>query len=126
MDGFFFTGFSSIIADQKRQRSWVLHDSDLIAQDLLNEFNTRRGERIGRPNFGSIIWERLGDPLTDALVGELVEDCFLICSHDDRVSAKRENISIFKSKNGIRIAIDLINKMENAVLRIENDFEVSA
>ena len=39
-----------------------LTDVDLVKRDLLNHFNTRRGERVMNPEFGTIIYDLLMDP----------------------------------------------------------------
>jgi len=49
-----FKGFSTV---NKVKAPYTLTDMALVKQDLLNEFNTRKGERVMRPNFGSIIWD---------------------------------------------------------------------
>ena len=54
-----FKGFSTV---NKVKAPYTLTDMALVKQDLLNEFNTRKGERVMRPNFGSIIWDLLMNP----------------------------------------------------------------
>lgn len=70
---------------------YVLTDDDLIKRDLLNEFNTKRGERVMRPNFGSIIWEILMDPDSETLEKQVDEDIAKIIDRDPRVSLLRVN-----------------------------------
>lgn len=77
-----YRGFSSVA---NQGISTALFEIALIKQDLLNHFNTRIGERVGRPKFGSIIWDLLfdlGDPRTESLV---VQDAQRIISMDPRV-----------------------------------------
>ncbi len=62
-----------------------LFDAELVRQDLLNEFSTRLGERVGRPQFGSIIHDLLfdlNDPRTEGLVQADIER---IINNDPRV-----------------------------------------
>ena len=47
-----FKGFSTV---DKIRAPYSLFDQELIKRDLLNEFHTRKGERLMKPNFGSII-----------------------------------------------------------------------
>lgn len=70
---------------------YVLTDDDLIKRDILNEFNTKRGERVMRPNFGSIIWEILMDPDTGKLQKMVDEDITKIIDRDPRVKLLRVN-----------------------------------
>ena len=55
-----FQGFSTKTNQFYPQR---LYDIELAKQDLLNEIYTRKGERVMEPEFGSIVWELLFDPI---------------------------------------------------------------
>jgi len=50
-----FIGFNTI--GQNKQFTAV--DFDLIKIDLLNAFNIRQGELVGRPGYGTLIWNYL-------------------------------------------------------------------
>ena len=54
-----FKGFSTI---DKVRAPYTLTDIDLVKRDLLNHFYTKKGERLMKPNFGSIIWDLLMEP----------------------------------------------------------------
>lgn len=70
---------------------YVLTDDDLIKRDLLNEFNTKRGERVMRPTFGSIIWELLMDPDSSTLQEQVDDDIKKIIGRDPRVKLLKVN-----------------------------------
>ena len=57
----FYKGFSTV---DETSTSVKLFDHEIIKQDLLNQFNTRKGERVMNPMFGSIIWDLIYEPLT--------------------------------------------------------------
>jgi phage baseplate assembly protein W len=40
-------------------------DAELVKQNLYNHFNVRKGEKLMQPNFGTIIWNMLFEPLTE-------------------------------------------------------------
>lgn len=83
----------------------AVFDLDLVKQDLLNHFNTRLGERVGRPNFGSIIWDLLfdpGDPRTEALV---IQDAQRIIGMDPRVELLELEPNIDLDTNSVNLAI---------------------
>lgn len=65
--------------------SWVVTDIDLIKRDLLNHFMTRMGERVMRPNFGSLIWDLLDEQLTSDVRQQIINDAIRICQSDPRV-----------------------------------------
>ena len=78
-----FIGFST---DGKVKPPYSLVDLDLVKQDLLNQLKTSKGERVMRPNYGSIIKESLMQPL-DALTRQDIEDdCVRIVNGDPRVN----------------------------------------
>ena len=78
-----YRGFSTNANDGLNTK---LFEVPLVRQDLLNEFNTRLGERVGRPQYGSIIHDLLfdlSDPRTESLVQA---DIVRIVNKDPRVS----------------------------------------
>lgn len=50
-----FKGFSSPVVGKTE----VLYDVDIVRQDLLNHFNTRKGERVMDVEYGFIGWDLL-------------------------------------------------------------------
>ena len=77
-----FNGMSTV---DRVRAPFTLTDDDLVKRDLLNEFYTKRGERVMRPNFGSIIWEVLMDPDSVDLKKRIDEDIKKIIDRDPRV-----------------------------------------
>lgn len=87
-----YRGYSSV--QLKGGVNTSLTDIEIVKQDLLNEFNTRLGERVGRPGFGSIVHDLLfdlTDPRTEALV---YSDADRIFRNDPRVEAREINVSV--------------------------------
>jgi phage baseplate assembly protein W len=85
----FYTGYSSVNADVLGIR---LYDFDLIKQDIINQFNTRKGERVMNPEFGTIIWDVLFDPFTTEVKEAIASDISRICNSDPRAFALQINI----------------------------------
>ena len=56
-----FKGFSTVQGPKTRK----LHDIELAKQDLKNHFHTKRGERVMKPSFGSMIWQLMFEPWND-------------------------------------------------------------
>lgn len=77
-----FKGFTTL---DRVKAPFTITDQDLIKRDLLNEFYTKKGERVMRPNFGSIIWDLLMDPSDDKLVNAVTQDIRKIVSKETRV-----------------------------------------
>ena len=83
----------------------VLYDLALIKQDLLNHFHIRQGEKLSDPEFGTIIWDVLFDPLTEQLKEAIVENVTKIVNYDPRVQVT--NVAIDQYESGLQIEIDL-------------------
>jgi len=79
----FYKGFSTV--DPENRNSSV-YDFDIVKQDLLNHFNTRLGERVMKPEFGSIIWNVLYEPFTDEIRTAVDADIKRIIESDPRIS----------------------------------------
>jgi len=107
-----FKGFSTI--DQE-WGNFKLYDLDLAKRDLLNELYTRKGERIMSPQFGSIIWDLLFDPMTDENVEIIREDCLRIVSKDPRLQLKQLDVQENFDQQSITVAI-LLNYVPTATL----------
>jgi phage baseplate assembly protein W len=96
-----FVGFST----QKAGKNWTLYDIELIKQDLLNHFHTRRGERPMLPTYGTIIWDMLFEPFTDAVRNAIISDVKRVIASEPRVTLIDLNIA--SDEYGITIVIDL-------------------
>jgi len=99
-----YIGFSSV---GRHAPKTTITDIELIKQDLLNHFNTRIGERVGRPDFGSIIWDLMfsvGDDRTEALV---IQDANRIVDSDPRVELLDAKVSIDESGHSIKLELQI-------------------
>jgi phage baseplate assembly protein W len=103
--------------------STVLYDLALIKQDLLNHFHIRQGEKLSDPEFGTIIWDALFEPLTDQMKDAIKENVTQIVNYDPRVSVNQ--IIVDQYESGIQIEISLIylpyNISENMRLQFDEN-----
>ena len=76
-----FRGFSTI---DRKFGNVVLEDVELAKRDLLNHFYTRKGERLGEPEFGSILPDLVFEPLDDFTINDVEDDVVSIVSTDPR------------------------------------------
>jgi len=82
----FRTG-SSLIDDVnvgRRTGTNTLEDKELAKRDLLNHFYTRKGERLGEPEFGSILPELVFEQLDQLTIRRADEDVRTIIGLDPR------------------------------------------
>lgn len=107
-----FKGFSTV---NKQWGNFKLYDIDLAKQDLLNELYTRKGERIMSPDFGSIVWDLLFDPISDETIQLIQEDMQRILTKDPRLELKQLDVREDIDSQTIIVAI-ILNYVPTATL----------
>lgn len=114
-----YKGFSTLSGN----KSNMLYDIDVVKQDLINHFYTRKGERVMEPEFGSIIWDLLYEPLDESVKEDLIEDCSRIINTDPRCELL--DINLDSVGNGIRVDISInvlpFNKQATMQLEFERE-----
>jgi phage baseplate assembly protein W len=98
-----YKGFSTISAASE---SFALYDLNLIKQDMLNHFHIRLGERLEQPEFGTVIWDVLFEPLTDQVRDMIIKDVETIVNYDPRIRA--EQITVTPYETGIQIECTVV------------------
>ncbi|MAI84320.1 MAG: hypothetical protein CMM91_05235 [Rickettsiales bacterium] len=96
-----YRGFSS----KSDQTNYKLYDFELIKQDLINRLSVRKGERVENPEFGTIIYDAIFEPLTEALRQAIADDITANLNADPRLSTKEINISEYE--HGIAVECSL-------------------
>ena len=96
-----YKGFSTV----GRNKKYRLTDFELVKQDLINHFYIRKGEKLMNPNFGTIIWNVLHEPMTDDLKSVITSDIKAIAQYDPRISM--DNVVITEYDRGIQIELQL-------------------
>ena len=97
-----YRGLSTVNPDLGSTR---LYDLALIKQDLINNFHIRQGEKLENPEFGTIIWEVIFEPMTEDLKGAIAKNVTDIVNYDPRTQVNSVIVDTFES--GIQIEIDL-------------------
>ena len=119
-----FKGFSS----RADKRNFKLYDFECAKQDLLNRLSVRKGERVENPEFGTIIYDLLFEPFTEALKDAITEDITANLNADPRIGT--EEITVVEADHGIAIQatlkyipLDITEKLafkfdENSLIRL--------
>ena len=119
-----FKGFSS----KAEKQNFKVYDFECVKQDLINRLSVRKGERVENPEFGTIIYDVLFEPFTEALKETIVEDVTANLNADPRIST--EEINVLEEDHGIAIQatiryvpLDISEKLqfkfdENSLLRL--------
>lgn len=115
-----YKGFSTISNDGQ---SFALYDLALIKQDIINHFHIRMGERLENPNWGTVIWDVLFEPLTEDLKSAIISNVEAILNADPRVTAS--NVIVTAYESGIQIECSLTyapyNIQETIQLKFDQD-----
>jgi phage baseplate assembly protein W len=111
-----YKGFNS----RKKQNHFKENDLELIKQDLLNHFHIRKGEKLERPDFGTIIWSMVFEPMTENNIQAIADDVTEIINRDPRVNPS--NVSVDATEYGIRVEVDLEYVQLNLTERLLLDF----
>ena len=112
-----FVGYSTV----SNVRSQQLADLKLVEQDLLNHFNTRRGERVMMPNWGCGIWDLLYEPFDQNTVDTIKHEAQSVINNDPRVQLQMINVIEFDY--GIRVEMNLFYTPLNAYSTFTVDFD---
>ena len=119
-----FKGSSS----RAEQQSFKLYDFEVAKQDLINRLSVRKGERVENPEFGTIIYDAIFEPFTEALKQAILEDVTANLNGDPRISTNE--ITVREADKGIAIEasityvpLNITEKMsfnfdENSLLRL--------
>ena len=113
-----FRGFSSI--DKTNPKTETV-DIELIKRDLLNHFHTIKGERVMRPNFGSIIWDMLFEPFDELVKESIIADVENIIAQEPRVNLV--DLEVFEFEQGLRIDVELLYVPFKVVGTFELEFD---
>ena len=96
-----YKGFSTV----GRNSKFRLTDFELVKQDLINHFNIRKGEKLMNPNFGTIIWNVIHEPLTEDLKSVIIQDIQTIVNYDPRIAV--DNVVITEYLHGLQVELEL-------------------
>ena len=112
-----YRGFSTI----GRTRKYRLTDFELVKQDLINHFYIRKGEKLMNPNFGTIIWNVIHEPLTEDLKSVIISDIKSIAEYDPRISI--DNVVITEFDQGIQVELQLRYVLTNQTNLLNLQFD---
>ena len=96
-----FIGFNTINQNKK----FTLVDFDLIKIDLLNAFNIRQGELVGRPGYGTLLWNYLFENQTQETQQLIYNEIQRVCGGDPRVYIS--GIQMFPQQNGLLVQVGI-------------------
>jgi len=114
-----FKGFSS----RAENTNYKLYDFALIRQDLINRLSIRKGERIENPEFGTIIYDVLFEPLTDDIKQAVADDITANLNADPRLQTEEIIVSEFEHGIAVQASIRFVpyNVVEKLTFSFDED-----
>ena len=94
-----FIGFNT----QNQFKKFTLVDDALIKRDLLNALNIRQGQLVGRPSYGTALWDNLFENQTNETDAAITREIQRVAGGDPRLQITE--IDIFPQENGILIQV---------------------
>ena len=96
-----FIGFNTI----NQYKKFTVVDFNLIKIDLLNAFNIRQGQLVGRPSYGTTLWDNIFENQTQETIASIYDEIQRVVSGDPRVFVS--NLQIFPQQNGLLLQVAL-------------------
>ena len=94
-----FVGFNTI----NQVKKFTLTDFDLIKRDLLNAFNIRQGEKPGRPEYGTNMWNFIFDSQTTVTASAIDDEIRRVVAQDPRIYISE--LQVYTQENGILVEL---------------------
>ena len=94
-----FIGFNTI----NQYKKFTLIDYELIKRDLLNAFNIRQGELVGRPAYGTILWDFIFENQTTETEQAIYAEIQRVAGGDPRVFIS--DATMYPQANGLLIEV---------------------
>lgn len=117
----FYKGYSSV---DETATSTEIFDFALIKQDIINHFQTRKGERVMNPAFGSVIWDLIMEPLTPAVREEFIDDIKTVCNSDPRVTPIQMDLTEYETGFFLELTLLLNNTDQSANMKLQFDQKI--
>jgi phage baseplate assembly protein W len=97
-----FIGFNT----QDQFKKYTLLDTSLIMQDFLNALNIRQGQLVGRPGYGTVLWDFLFETQSFETEQMIIKEIQRVAGGDPRMQI--EDIQIFPQENGMLIQLQFV------------------
>jgi phage baseplate assembly protein W len=112
-----YRGFSTL----RNAKKYRVTDFELVKQDLTNYFNIRKGEKLMNPDFGTIIWGMLFEPLDEGTRDIIARDISRIVGYDPRLVAN--DVAVIEQDTGFLIQLTLTYIPDNQTETLSMAFD---
>jgi phage baseplate assembly protein W len=112
-----YKGFSS----NRPNQNFKIYDFECIRQDIINQFNTRKGERVMNPNFGTIIWDAIFEPMMEDTKSAISSDIRAILNNEPRIDVEAVKVDEFESGILVEITVKYKTTDLRSVIKLSFD-----
>ena len=98
-------GFGGIVRPIFTGKKYRLVDENLVIQDFVNALNIRQGQKVGKPGYGTTLWNFVFEPNTSDVQFRLENEIRRVASQDPRLELN--SVKAFPQENGILIEVEM-------------------
>lgn len=80
-------------------------DQTIVTTDFVNALNIRKGEKVGKPQYGTSLWDFIFEPNTRDVQVQLEDEIRRIAAQDPRIILNY--VKAYPQENGILLEVEL-------------------
>ena len=86
-------------------KKFRLVDQPLVIQDFVNALSIRKGEKVGKPQYGTTLWNFVFEPNTRDMQIQLEDEIRRVAAQDPRLIVN--SVKAYPQENGILLEVEL-------------------
>ena len=86
-------------------KKFRLVDQPLVIQDFVNALSIRKGEKVGKPQYGTTLWNFVFEPNTMDMQMQLEDEIRRVAAQDPRMILN--SVKAYPQENGILVEVQL-------------------
>ena len=99
-------GGANLIKNSTRpNKKFRLNDTELVVRDFINALNIPQGQKPGKPEYGTSLWNFIFEPNTHDMQSQLQKEIMRVASLDPRIALNAVTAS--PQDNGILIELEM-------------------
>lgn len=104
-------------------KKFRLVDQPLVIQDFVNALSIKKGEKVGKPQYGTTLWSFVFEPNTRDVQFELEAEIRRVAAQDPRLILN--TVKAYPQENGILLEVELAISPFNQVQLLSVFFDNS-
>jgi phage baseplate assembly protein W len=86
-------------------KKFTLVDEQLVIQDFINAFNIKLGSKVGKPGYGTTLWDYVFENQTQETERGILNEIQRVCGGDPRIFLN--DVQLFPQENGLLIQLQV-------------------